>query len=1031
MQLLNLSGGNLALAELSAGNGLLLNQQLGELSALSSNLELLQLQLLNLSGGNLALAELSAGNGLLYDQQLGQLSALSSNLGLLELQLLNLAGSNLALANLEAGNGLLYDQQLSQFEALASTLQLQFLGTAQQALLNASLEPGSAASFDQAVGALSVLQGAVNAGWLDASGNEIASGLIEAAQEVIFNQLLTEFQVSSLGGLVEMIFKGQGKFSVLAGELDLTLLDVVGAVVGRLSMDTGDTAVWDAVQSLLTVDAGFMNVLIADEHSAFAQALLESGESLDLNSANSPLDILNAMLGLSFMNLTGPALGPPVAPGSEHVNPPDTSVPLPAVGHLDPRAPGNVHPDGLNPDIFQNYITDVWAYGNYAYLGTFDKPLCSPQTTGVHIIDISDPANPTYTTFVPSPHSTRPNDVKVAHLETPFFSGELMVRTNEKCSLGFTPDINSGAPIGPPLADPPLGVGLYDVTDPLNPVAFVTSFLDFQTHNTYIWQQGQNAYLLVANDDGEKGVHIVDITNPAAPVEIAAVSDHDLVDQGLVLQPGLLAHDSNLDPHSDGAHGDFLVHDVWAQTNGSQVIGYISWWDVGMVLLDLTDPANPVFLGDSDFINPDPVHGGTANGNTHVVVPTEDGKLCITGDEDFFNEAGWGYGRVFDCRNPGNLVEIGQMHTGNVTRLPPGNFTSHNVMISDNLAMWSWFHEGMPVFDLSSCRDANGDPVAACEPVEVGRFVDPTGSDFWGIYLHHMNGTPYMLGSDRDSGLWIVESPQQDNCPNVYNPGQADSNNDGQGDACDPVITVVSGPGEPVNINNQPVQVNGEFTDPDDNNNQTAVWNWGDGSGPEAGAVDQANNKVSGSHSYAQPGVYQVTLTVIDSYPASDAQVYQFIVVYDPNGGFVTGGGWINSPQGAYVAEPTATGKANFGFVAKYKKGANVPIGNTEFNFKAGNLNFQSDVYEWLVVTGKPKAMFKGTGTINGAGNYGFQLNAIDAEATSSPNDVDTFRIKIWDKGNGNAVVYDNEMGVDVNGDPTTALGGGNIKIHK
>ncbi len=29
------------------------------------------------------------------------------------------------------------------------------------------------------------------------------------------------------------------------------------------------------------------------------------------------------------------------------------------------------------------------------------------------------------------------------------------------------------------------------------------------------------------------------------------------------------------------------------------------------------------------------------------------------------------------------------------------------------------------------------------------------------------------------------------------------------------------------------------------------------------------------------------------------------VVIYDPDGGFVTGGGWINSPAGAYSADPT------------------------------------------------------------------------------------------------------------------------------
>jgi hypothetical protein len=67
----------------------------------------------------------------------------------------------------------------------------------------------------------------------------------------------------------------------------------------------------------------------------------------------------------------------------------------------------------------------------------------------------------------------------------------------------------------------------------------------------------------------------------------------------------------------------------------------------------------------------------------------------------------------------------------------------------------------------------------------------------------------------------------------------------------------------------------------------------------------------------------------------------------------------------------------------------------------------------------------------NGAGNYGFLLSAIDAEETASPNDVYTFRIKIWDKDNGDALVYDNETGTPENDDPTTVLGGGNIKIHR
>jgi hypothetical protein len=181
-------------------------------------------------------------------------------------------------------------------------------------------------------------------------------------------------------------------------------------------------------------------------------------------------------------------------------------------------------------------------------------------------------------------------------------------------------------------------------------------------------------------------------------------------------------------------------------------------------------------------------------------------------------------------------------------------------------------------------------------------------------------------------------------------------------------------------------------------------------------------------------GVYLVTLTVTDDcgQTGTTNQLGGFdalVVVYDPDAGFVTGGGWINSPSGAYVPNPSLIGKANFGFVSKYQKGANVPDGQTEFQFKVANLNFHSTIYEWLVVAGA-KAQYKGSGIINGAGNYGFILTAIDGQI-SGGGGVDKFRIKIWDKNNGDAIVYDNQMTSADSDNPTTTLGGGGIVIHK
>jgi len=214
-----------------------------------------------------------------------------------------------------------------------------------------------------------------------------------------------------------------------------------------------------------------------------------------------------------------------------------------------------------------------------------------------------------------------------------------------------------------------------------------------------------------------------------------------------------------------------------------------------------------------------------------------------------------------------------------------------------------------------------------------------------------------------------------------------------------------------------PVDASAPFTDPDMLDTHSVVWDWGDGV-TSAGDISESSGSgvASGSHIYTTPGIYTVQATLQDNFGNSDQTAYQFVVVYDPNGGFVTGGGWINSPAGAYTADPNLTGKASFGFVARYKKGAQLPDGNTQFNFSAGDLNFHSTSYEWLVVTGK-KAQFKGIGAINGQGVYQFMITAVDG----SP---DTFRIQIWYVDEfGEHIIYDN--GAD------QPLGGGSVTVHK
>ena len=191
-------------------------------------------------------------------------------------------------------------------------------------------------------------------------------------------------------------------------------------------------------------------------------------------------------------------------------------------------------------------------------------------------------------------------------------------------------------------------------------------------------------------------------------------------------------------------------------------------------------------------------------------------------------------------------------------------------------------------------------------------------------------------------------------------------------------------------------------------------------------AANGASVAVNGTlPAFTATGVYNVCLRALDVAGNIGPEDCLLLPVYDPSGGFVTGGGWINSPAGAYSANPALTGKATFGFESRYQPGAQVPTGDTQFQFRVAGLNFKSTAYEWLVVAGA-RAQYKGTGTINGSGSYNFLLTAIDGGQPGGGGQ-DKFRLKITGPG---GVVYDNEMGRDENGDPTTVLGGGSIVIH-
>jgi FtsP/CotA-like multicopper oxidase with cupredoxin domain len=243
-----------------------------------------------------------------------------------------------------------------------------------------------------------------------------------------------------------------------------------------------------------------------------------------------------------------------------------------------------------------------------------------------------------------------------------------------------------------------------------------------------------------------------------------------------------------------------------------------------------------------------------------------------------------------------------------------------------------------------------------------------------------------------------------------------------------PTISLGSPPSGSVFVIGSTVSVVANVADQGTNDALTCSFFW-DGGGPNSASA-AGGGICSQSNTFAAAGVYTSTVTVTDDDGGVGGPITVVIVVYNPDSK-MTGGGHANSPAGALAANPAATGTVNFTFNPLYHKDATTPSGQARFTFRSAGLAFDSTALDWLVVTGS-KGQLRGSGTINGAGNYGFLLTTTDG-GTGPGSGVDTLRMKIWDKSAGDAVVYDTTPGgaEDIDVSPTLPISGGSIVIHK
>jgi hypothetical protein len=342
------------------------------------------------------------------------------------------------------------------------------------------------------------------------------------------------------------------------------------------------------------------------------------------------LSLLAALSAITLVAAGGVATAIP--PGHYTWNPEDG--PPPAHMAEQPGGPGMLEPGSRNMDLVSKLrltgveegIADVAAFGKFAYLNKFSPecPSNGGSGTGVEVVDISNPKRPRNVAFIPAHENSYVGEgIHVVRANTPSFRGDILIHNNETCNAtAFTPS----------------GASLWDVSDPRNPKPLSLNFGDADpavagqtfhtTHSAQLFVQrdvlprGKDRVIATLQDNQDLAdVDIFDVSNPRAPVKLA--------ERGLEDWPGA---------QGSYANGDTVFHHDMQhkRIRGSDYL-LVSYWDAGQVLLNIDDPANPVFVGDSDFRFPDPLMPAFEfpEGNSHQSYWDADSEFVISTDEDF------------------------------------------------------------------------------------------------------------------------------------------------------------------------------------------------------------------------------------------------------------------------------------------------------------------------------------------------------------------------------------------------------------
>jgi len=296
------------------------------------------------------------------------------------------------------------------------------------------------------------------------------------------------------------------------------------------------------------------------------------------------------------------------------------------IGELNLRSPSTGQP------VAEGQIADVAVHKGFAYLNSWDSPIC--RDGGTFVVDIRNPAAPRQVAFIPAPPNFYHGEgAHVLSVSTPQFTGDILAVNDETYGSNLALTVPCA-----PASKQGGGFDLYNVTNPTNPVPLVQGAGDRSPegstvqnpalvgksyHSVFMWQDGPRAYLVASDNTELADVDIFDITNPRNP---EFINDLDLLT--------LPQANEIVDELAQG--NTVLHHDVVVKKIGSQVRMLVSYWDAGYVQLNVNDPRNATFITDTDFDDPDPLTGlDPPQGNAHQAEYSADSQFFLGADEEF------------------------------------------------------------------------------------------------------------------------------------------------------------------------------------------------------------------------------------------------------------------------------------------------------------------------------------------------------------------------------------------------------------